>query len=106
METWYNLLANVGLATLMIAGMGYGLWRSLSWAGRELVIPARDRFLTRIGEFFDRVDTNLDRIETSLEKMTASMERMTSRVDDQYKMCEANGKHIEDVLDKRKGCGT
>lgn len=96
MDAWVNVFTNLGIGGGVIVATMFGVWKTSGWVGRELVIPARDRFLKRVDEFFDRLAINLDRMEVSLETIS-------QRLADQATMCKGHREHLEQITLRIKG---
>lgn len=40
---WITAAKDLGLPSVVIAGMGYAIWTAGTWFGREVLIPLRNR---------------------------------------------------------------
>ena len=77
-----------GVVLVILACVGFALWRILSWTGNNVVIPARDRMFKHL----DRVDETmreaaevlptLAEIPKRLESIEGKVDDLTVRVDD------------------------
>jgi hypothetical protein len=68
-ETNYTV---TGVVLVILAALAFAVWRTLSWVGREFVIPGRDRMFRHL----DRVDQTMQDVSTSLQKLATVPDRL------------------------------
>lgn len=80
MDFWVNLLQTFGLAVVILFAIGVGIWRMTRWFGAEIVIPFRDRLITKIVEAIDHLEDTLERIDRRTERTLEVLSRGVSQV--------------------------
>jgi hypothetical protein len=82
---WVSIVANLGIPATILMALGIAFWRILAWVGREIIIPMRDRLLTRLTGFFDRVDDALETLTSHMKQQTDAMNELQRTSEDTNK---------------------
>ena len=80
-ETWANLLQTFGLAVMIIVASGYALWKGVRWAGREIIIPIRDRIISRVITAADKLESTLDKLDRNVEAGMKAFDSTSRKVE-------------------------
>lgn len=94
---WQRTVESLGIAGLLVLGIGV----AARFTAREIIIPLRDRAITRFVTFCDRLDGILDRMEVRDAQVVALLDSFKSnikRVDDRLEMMEDAWERVESQL--------
>jgi hypothetical protein len=70
-----ELVKTVGVPVATLATLCYAIWMVLIWVGREVVIPVRDKLLTKGATVLDRMDSSIQSLQSLMENMSEKIER-------------------------------
>ena len=90
-EPWLNLLQTFGLAVTVLVAIALALWRIAVWTGREVVIPLRDKWLTRWDSFLADLSTALVKLDANLSRMAATVEQQARTLE----RCQLQARTLE-----------
>lgn len=74
---WLQLLQTFGLAVAILIAMGTALWRITSWSAREIVIPLRDKAVSRFTLFLDHIETTVSKLDINVDTVTNNLRAQT-----------------------------
>lgn len=83
-ETNYTV---TGVVLIILAALAFAVWRTLSWVGKEFLIPGRDRGFVALDKLLSNLEQNTDTmrdVSASLQKLSSLPEKvdgLSTRVD-------------------------
>src|SRR4051812_28216228 len=92
---WLQIGKDFGTNAVVLVALGVAIWRVMVWFGREIIIPVRDRLLTRLEQFFDGLDVTLNTltenvgvVSVHMQAQTRSLERLESQCAERHRTAE------------------
>lgn len=76
MDVWAQLLQTFGLAVTILFAVGVAIWKGAGWFGREIIIPIRDKVISRVVDVADKLEMTLDKVDRNVDKMGHDIELM------------------------------
>ncbi len=78
MEPWLQLLQTFGLAVVILFAIGIAAWKIVRWAGLELIIPLRDKGLTKFVAFLERIEATVGKLDANVDSVTSNLSQQTA----------------------------
>lgn len=101
---WQRTVESLGVAGLLVLGVGV----AVRFIAKEIIIPLRDRTISRFVTFCDRLDGILDRMEVRDSQVIAlldSFKLTLKRVDERLEFVEDACERMESQLAGMAGTG-
>ena len=83
-----EVLRVFGFPTLILVAVGMAFWRFMSWVGKEVYTPVRERLLDRINKFFENLDETIGNVNVNIVTMTKNLDRLSQSIENTEKMSE------------------
>lgn len=96
---WQRLFDTFGVPTVALIGMALAIYWVARFTAKELIIPLRERLITRIFNFFDRLDHTIDRMDTRDVQLDSKARRIlegVTRVENDLKGVKEICEKLED----------
>lgn len=71
-----DLVRTVGVPVAVLAVFSWAIWKILIWVGTEVVIPVRDKLISKAVAVMDQMSVTLATMSASLERITEQLERV------------------------------
>jgi hypothetical protein len=73
---WITTLEKIGLPGFILIILLMGLWKSLAWAGSNILLPLTEKHIF----FLDKLEKNFDQIDTAIQKIADCQQRMVTKI--------------------------
>ena len=73
---WTTTLEKIGLPGFILIILLMGLWKSLAWAGSNILLPLTEKHIL----FLDKLEKNFDQIDTAIQKIADCQQRMVTKI--------------------------
>lgn len=70
-----QMLQTFGLAVVILFAIGVAGWRMAGWFGKEIVIPFRDKVLTRWLTVMDKMEASVEKVDRNVDQVLALMKQ-------------------------------
>lgn len=76
-----QFLQTFGVAVTVLAVLTFGIWKVLGWVAKELIVPTRDLFFTRIAVTLARLEGTTDGLAKAEAELIRILEARTQKFD-------------------------
>lgn len=73
---WILVAEKIGLPGFIIILLLFGLWKSLAWAGSNILIPITERHIY----FLEKLEKNFNQIDSAIQKIADCQQRMVTKI--------------------------
>ena len=97
---WPSLIHSLGVPLVVLGALSYALWQAFIWAAREVVIPVRDKLLTKAIDLLDRLAACLDRHSDLLDRLEENVMRNAEQVTREHERCHSDHCQVIDAINE------
>lgn len=74
---WLHIVQSLGIPAAILIFLGWVGWKAGRWIGAEVVIPARDKLLSRFFAFLDKIEQTVAKLDVNVDAVTSNLEQQT-----------------------------